>query len=120
MTAELTDRTVSRLLIQLDRMLRTPVERMLANLRPAASDGTDAEGQELRELFAAARSQSDPALDGLAHKIEPVHDWTQIVLPEDLLAQLHKMCQQVVHRHQVLDEWGFGRRFSSLAPSSEQ
>ena len=41
-----------------------------------------------------------------------MHDWTQIVLPEDTLAQLHEMCQQVVHRHQVLDEWGFGRRLS--------
>jgi hypothetical protein len=94
--------------------------RSKAQLRPGASDGADAEGLELRELFAAARAQSDPALDGLAHKIDPVHDWTQIVLPEDTLAQLHKMCQQVVHRHQVLDEWGFGRRFSSLAPSAEQ
>ena len=76
------------------------------------SDGADAGGLELRELFAAARAQSDPALDGLAHKIEPVHDWTQIVLPDDTLAQLHELCQQVVHRHQVLDEWGFGRRLS--------
>lgn len=69
-------------------------------------------GLALRELFAAARAQSDPALDGLARKIEPVHDWTQIVLPPDTLAQLREMCQQVVHRHQVLDEWGFGRRLS--------
>jgi SpoVK/Ycf46/Vps4 family AAA+-type ATPase len=86
--------------------------RSKTQLRPGASDGADAEGLELRELFAAARAQSDPALDGLAHKIEPVHDWTQIVLPEDTLAQLHEMCQQVVYRHQVLDEWGFGRRLS--------
>jgi hypothetical protein len=86
--------------------------RSKARLRPAASDGADAGGLELHELFAAARAQSDPALDGLAHKIEPVHDWTQIVLPEDTLTQLHEMCQQVVHRHQVLDAWGFGRRLS--------
>ena len=86
--------------------------RSTAQLRSAASDGADSEGLGLRELFAAARAQSDPVLDGLAHKIEPVHDWTQIVLPEDTLAQLYEMCQQVVHRHQVLDEWGFGRRLS--------
>jgi SpoVK/Ycf46/Vps4 family AAA+-type ATPase len=86
--------------------------RSKTQLRPVASGGADAEGFELRELFAAARAQSDPALDGLAHKIEPVHDWTQIVLPEDTLAQLHEMCQQVVYRHEVLDEWGFGRRLS--------
>ena len=90
--------------------------RSSARLRLAAAGGTsggeDAGGLELRELFAAARAQSDPALDGLAHKIEPVHDWTQIVLPDDTLAQLHELCQQVMHRRQVLDEWGFGRRLS--------
>ena len=91
---------------------RVTLARSKAQLRPTASDSADAEGLELRELFAAARAQSDPALDGLARKIEPVHDWTQIVLPEDTLAQLHDMYQQVVYRHQVLDEWGFGRRLS--------
>jgi SpoVK/Ycf46/Vps4 family AAA+-type ATPase len=87
--------------------------RSKAQLRPAAPDSADAGGLALRELFASARAQSDPALDGLAYKIEPVHDWTQIVLPEDTLAQLHEMCQQVAYRHQVLDEWGFGRRLSA-------
>jgi len=67
---------------------------------------------QLPDLFRAARAQSDAALDGLARKIEPVHHWSQIVLPEDTLAQLHEMCQQVIHRHRVLDEWGFGRRLS--------
>jgi ATP-dependent 26S proteasome regulatory subunit len=86
--------------------------RSNARLRSAVPDGADVEVIELHELFAAARAQSDPALDGLAHKIEPVHDWTQIVLPGDTLAQLHEMCQQVVHRYQVLEEWGFGRRLS--------
>jgi Winged helix domain, variant/ATPase family associated with various cellular activities (AAA) len=80
-----------------------------AGLGPAAAGG---DGLALRELFAAARAQSDPALDGLARKIQPMHDWTQIVLPQDTLAQLHEMCEQVVHRHQVLDEWGFGHRLS--------
>ena len=59
--------------------------RSKARLRSAASDGADAEGLGLGDLFGAARAQSDPALDGLANKIEPVHDWTQIVLPEDTL-----------------------------------
>jgi ATPase family associated with various cellular activities (AAA) len=67
---------------------------------------------ELRELFEAARGQSEAALEGLARKIEPVHSWDQIVLPEDTLAQLQEMCQQVVGRHRVLDEWGFGSRLS--------
>jgi hypothetical protein len=64
---------------------------------------------DLAELLHAARSRSDVALVGLARKIEPIHDWDQIVLPEDSVAQLREICAQVVQRHHVLDEWGFAR-----------
>jgi hypothetical protein len=64
------------------------------------------------DLFAAARSRSDADLAGVARKIEPTHDWSQIALPEDTLRQLRELCQQVVERHQVLDRWGFARRLS--------
>ena len=63
----------------------------------------------MAELFEAARSRSDAALVGLARKIEPIHDWDQIVLPADSIAQLREICAQVVQRHRVLDEWGFAR-----------
>jgi len=64
------------------------------------------------DLFAAARTRSDAELAGVARKIEPIHDWSQIALPDDTLHQLREICQQVVERHQVLDRWGFGRRLS--------
>ena len=64
------------------------------------------------DLFAAARSRSDTDLAGVARKIEPTHDWGDIVLPEDTLRQLREICQQVVKRHQVLDRWGFDRKLS--------
>jgi SpoVK/Ycf46/Vps4 family AAA+-type ATPase len=66
----------------------------------------------LADLFEAARDQADTGLDGLAAKIEPVHDWDQIVLPDETVGQLREMCQQVVQRRRVLDDWGFGRRLS--------
>jgi AAA+ superfamily predicted ATPase len=66
----------------------------------------------LADLFDAARAQSGDELAGLARKIEPIHDWKDIILPDDALAQLHEMCQQIVHRHRVFDEWGFARRLS--------
>jgi AAA+ superfamily predicted ATPase len=85
----------------------------------AAAESPDPQGgapherqPQLADLFEAARRQPDTGLDGLATKIEPVHHWDQIVLPDDTVAQLHEICQQVVQRRRVLDEWGFGRRLS--------
>jgi hypothetical protein len=72
----------------------------------------DPRGPSLADLFEAARGRSEAALEGLARKIEPIHDWEQIVLPDDATAQLREMCAQIVHRHRVLDEWGFGRTLS--------
>ena len=71
-------------------------------LQPAAS-----------ELFAAARRQTGHELAALAHKIEPVHTWTDIVLPDDAMSQLREIVLRVVHRHRVLDEWGFDQKLSS-------
>jgi len=63
-------------------------------------------------LFSAARSRSEDALAGLAHKIRPVHKWDQIILPDSEKAQLRHICQQVQQRHRVYDEWGFGDKLS--------
>lgn len=65
------------------------------------------------ELFAAARRQTGHELAALAHKIEPVATWTDIVLPDDSMSQLREIVLRVVHRHRVLDEWGFDRKLSS-------
>jgi SpoVK/Ycf46/Vps4 family AAA+-type ATPase len=89
-----------------------------ARWRSAAADPLDRaeEGTQARprlaDLFEAARDQPDTALDGLATKIEPIHGWDQIVLPDETVAQLRELCQQVVQRRRVLDDWGFGRRLS--------
>jgi SpoVK/Ycf46/Vps4 family AAA+-type ATPase len=66
----------------------------------------------LEDLFAAARKQASVNMDGLAKKIEPRYTWDEIVLPADSLAQLREICQQVIHRHRVMDEWGFDRKLS--------
>lgn len=63
-------------------------------------------------LFSTARAQSGHDLAALARKIKPVYTWSDIVLPDDTLAQLREICQRVTHRHRVLGEWGFGRRLS--------
>jgi len=64
------------------------------------------------DLAAACRAQSSPRLGALAHKIEPRHSWSDIVLPQDALAQLKELCEQARHRHRVYGEWGFDRKLS--------
>ena len=64
----------------------------------------------METLLAAARSSSDMAPSSLAQKVEPVHEWTDLILPVDTEAQLREMRQRVVARHHVLEDWGFGRR----------
>lgn len=66
----------------------------------------------MKDLEAACRSQSNQKLGTLARKITPIHSWNDIVLPENLLRQLHEICQRVVHRSTVLGDWGFGRKLS--------
>jgi ATPase family associated with various cellular activities (AAA) len=69
-------------------------------------------GLGVDELFEAARSRSDTGLAGLARKIEPLHEWDDLVLEDDAKLQLEEMCERVVQRDRVLDEWGLGSRMS--------
>jgi SpoVK/Ycf46/Vps4 family AAA+-type ATPase len=114
---DLVDTLAGRFLLMPDQISDAVAgARIRTDWRMAASRPNDGDSPmrplELPDLFEAARAQSEATLEGLARKIEPVHSWDQIVLPEDTLAQLQEMCQQVVYRHRVLDEWGFGNRLS--------
>jgi len=64
------------------------------------------------DLFAAARARTTDQLRDHAQKIEPRHEWGDLVLPADPIAQLHEMCDQMKYRHVVLGEWGFDRKLS--------
>jgi SpoVK/Ycf46/Vps4 family AAA+-type ATPase len=64
------------------------------------------------DLEAACRAQSSQKLAALTKHVTPKYTWKDIVLPENVLAQLHEICQCVIHRYRVLGEWGFGRRLS--------
>ena len=64
------------------------------------------------DLFSAARKQSGHALTTLAARIEPVHRWADLVVPEATLQQLRELCQRVIHRERVMGTWGFGESLS--------
>ena len=61
-------------------------------------------------LWNACRDETAGALDDVAQRIEPSFGWDDIVVPEDVRAQLRELAQQVQHRARVYDDWGFGIR----------
>ncbi|MGH2600833.1 MAG: ATP-binding protein, partial [Dehalococcoidia bacterium] len=64
----------------------------------------------LDDLRAAARARCHHGLTALARTIEPLYAWGDIVLPGATLRQLGEITAAMLHRHRVLDEWGFGGR----------
>ncbi|MBN1934513.1 MAG: ATP-binding protein [Anaerolineae bacterium] len=81
--------------------------RHRAEQRPAERRALTAD-----DLFAAARARTSGQLNGLANKIELRHAWADLVLPDDQLAQLRELCDQMNYRARVLGEWGFERKLS--------
>ncbi len=63
-------------------------------------------------LFAEARAQSARRLDKLAARIAPNASWDDLVVPDEVLVQLHELGAWVAHRGRVLGDWGFARRLS--------
>ena len=62
------------------------------------------------DLQAASRAQNAAGLDRLAHRIEPHTSWQQLVLPDEVRAQLRELSARARQRERVLDEWGVGGR----------
>jgi hypothetical protein len=61
------------------------------------------------ELWQACREQAGQRLDDLARRIESSYSWDDLVLPDEVLRQLHEIADQVAGRARVYEAWGFGR-----------
>ena len=68
----------------------------------AAFDGGPLTAAHLR---LAARQQSASGLEQHARRIRPAVDWTDLVLPERPLGQLHELALRARHRDRVLGDW---------------
>lgn len=66
----------------------------------------------LKDLYSAARLQAGGELKALTRKVEPLYGWSDIVLPDETVAQLRAICQWVLHRQKVMESWGFHRTLS--------
>lgn len=67
-------------------------------------------GRGREGLWAACRAQARPRLDALAHRIEPIASWEDIVLADEELTLLHHLVDQVRGRSTVLRSWGMAER----------
>jgi hypothetical protein len=77
--------------------------------RPAERSGDPLDADELWE---ACRLEGRSDLDDLARPVRSDAGWPDIVLPDDALAQLHELADQIASRPQVYERWGFGARLS--------
>jgi ATP-dependent 26S proteasome regulatory subunit len=100
--------------LQLAAMYRLGAREITTTVEMARSiahmDGRDT--ITLTDLKNAARSQSQPRLTSLAQKITPHYTWEDIVLPEDRMAQLREIANQVLYQHVVYEDWGLARKSS--------
>jgi hypothetical protein len=78
----------------------------------ANADRPPDSGISQERLWDACRARARPALDLLAHRIDAIAVWDDIVLPEAEMRLLRQIAGQVKQRLKVYDDWGFGRRMN--------
>ncbi len=61
------------------------------------------------DLQAGARAQNSGGLERLARRIVPAVGWDDLVLPPQVLRQLHELASRAEHRHAVIGGWGMRR-----------
>ena len=61
-------------------------------------------------LWDACRQESRSRLDDLAHRIEPIATWDDLVLPAETMQTLREISSHLRHRFQVYERWEFGSR----------
>lgn len=92
----------------------TAIVRTISTAQDRACLRTSDENPEVKQedLWQACRDQAGTHLDELGQRIIPCHTWDDIILPEDVLAQLREIAAQVSHRPQVYEVWGFGAKLN--------
>jgi hypothetical protein len=95
------------------RLSTGSIKRAVQSARQQALLDSAAPAQvSLLQLGNAARNQYFHNLDRLARKIVPKNGWQDLVLPASTMEQLREICIQLRHRDKVLQQWGYGRKFS--------
>jgi len=64
------------------------------------------------DLVQACRMQVGWRIQEMAQRLLPAYTWEDIVLPADVVKQLHAIAAQVGHRAKVYEGWGFGAKLT--------
>ena len=83
--------------------------REAAQVALLAAAARGAAGPTARDLDEGARQASSSRLGELAARLDPVHRWQDLVLPERQLSLLQSISSYLRHRDLVLQEWGYER-----------
>ena len=66
----------------------------------------------LDDVRIGIRQQLDGELTTLGRRVEWKQSWDDVVLPDDVRAEIDELVGRVRHRRQVLDDWGFARKLA--------
>jgi hypothetical protein len=80
-----------------------------AEVAVLAAAARGAAGPTARDLDEGARQASSSRLGELAARLDPVHRWRDLVLPDRQLSLLQSISSYLRHRDLVLQEWGYER-----------
>ena len=83
--------------------------REAASVAALAAAARGAAEPTARDLDEGARQASSSRLGELAARLDPVHRWDDLVLPERQLSLLRSISSYLRHRDLVLQEWGYER-----------
>ncbi|MGH6831561.1 MAG: ATP-binding protein, partial [Methyloceanibacter sp.] len=87
-----------------------PEEIRLVSAQTLADGATEQQEETLRRLWDACRINARTRLDDLAQRIEPIADWSDLVLPASQHQTLRDIAAQVHHRTHVYETWGFASK----------
>ncbi len=66
--------------------------------------------EKLDLLQTSARRVIRSAVPSMVYRIEATFDWDDIILPDTVLTQMHKISGHVRYAGKVLDDWGYCKR----------
>ena len=78
----------------------------------SALDGARSSGLSVEGIAAAVRARNIHALGQVAQPFSTTLDWDDVVLPEEVLANLQEIADHARLRDKVFDDWGFRRKVS--------
>ena len=85
----------------LDRAMIQSIATTVLVTEPASAD------DDASMLWDRCRAATRPRMEGLAHRIEAIARWEDLVLPEPQRRVMRTIASHVRMRHRVYEEWGF-------------